>query len=96
MAHPTQVQYRAAMRVLRYLKSCPGKGLIFRRDSPIQFLGFSDADWATCVDSRRSVTGYYFFLGNSLVSWKTKKQQIVSRSSSEAEYRTLATATCEL
>lgn len=96
MGNPTQMHLRAAMRVLHYLKSSPGTGLTFRRDSPIQILGFSDADWATCVDSRRSVTGYCFFLGNSLISWKTKKQNTVSRSSSEAEYQALASATCEL
>ena len=96
MANPTQVHFRAATRILRYLKGCPGKGLLFRRNSPIQILAFSDADWATCIDSRKSVTGYCFFLGSSLVSWKTKKQSTVSRSSSEAEYRALASTTCEL
>ena len=96
MANPTQAHFRAATRVLRYLKGCPGKGLLFRRDSNIQLLAFSDADWATCLDSRKSVTGYCFFLGSSLVSWKTKKQSTVSRSSSEAEYRALASTTCEL
>ncbi|WVZ20683.1 hypothetical protein V8G54_008005 [Vigna mungo] len=93
MGNPTQMHLRAAMRVLHYLKSSPGKGLMFRRDSPIQILGFSDVDWATYVDSRRSVTGYCFFLVNSLISWKTKKQNTVSRSSSEVEYRALASAT---
>ncbi|XP_014511683.1 uncharacterized protein LOC106770383 [Vigna radiata var. radiata] len=93
MGNPTQMHLRAAMRVLHYLKHNPRKGLMFSRDSPIQILGFSDADWATCVDSRRFVTWYCFFLGNSLISWKTKKQNIVSRPSSEAEYRALASTT---
>ena len=96
MAHPTKSHLGAARRVLRYLKSCPSKGLFFKRDSHTHLIGFSDADWATCVDTRRSITGYYFFLGNSLISWKTKKQNTVSRSSSEVEYRALATSTCEL
>ena len=96
MAAPTTAHLRAAHRVLRYLKASPGRGLLFRRGSDHQLLGFSDADWAGCPDSRRSVSGFCFFLGDSLVSWRTKKQTTVSRSSSEAEYRALAAATCEL
>jgi hypothetical protein len=93
---PTMSHYKAACRVVRYLKQHPGKGLFFPRDSDIQVLGYSDADWAGCLDTRRSTSGYCFFIGTSLVSWKAKKQVTISRSSSEAEYRALSTATCEL
>lgn len=96
LSKPTMAHYTAAQRVLKYLKRNPGKGLFFPRDSVIQLLGFSDADWGGCIDTRRSVTGYCFFVGKSLVCWKSKKQQTVSKSSSEAEYRALASATCEL
>jgi hypothetical protein len=92
----TMVHYKAACRVVRYLKQNPGKGLMFPRSSEIQILRYSDADWAGCLDTRRSTSGYCSFLGNSLVSWKAKKQVTISRSSSEAEYRALSTATCEL
>jgi hypothetical protein len=93
---PTVTHYHAACRVIRYLKHNPGRGLLFPRSSEIQILGYSDADWAGCIDTRKSISGYCFFIGNSLVSWKAKKQITVSRSSSEAEYRALSTATCEL
>ncbi|XP_017405966.1 uncharacterized mitochondrial protein AtMg00810-like [Vigna angularis] len=96
MSKPTKTHHVAAMCVLRYLKGCPAIGLFFPRICPTQVSGFSDTDWATCGDSRRSITGYCFFIGSSLVSWKTKKQTTVSRSSSEAEYRAIASATCEL
>jgi hypothetical protein len=93
---PTVTHYNAACRVLRYLKSNPGYGLLFTRDAEIQLLGYADADWAGCVDTRRSTSGYCFFIGTSLISWRAKKQHTVARSSSEAKHRSLASAVCEL
>jgi hypothetical protein len=93
---PTVTHFNAACRVIRYLKNSPGRGLLFSRHSDIQILGFSDADWAGCLDTRRSTSGHCFFLGTSLISWKAKKQITISRSSSEAEYIALSSATCEL
>jgi hypothetical protein len=96
LSTPTMTHYDTACRVVRYLKGSPGRGLFFPRSSIIQLLGFADADWANCVDTRRSTSGYCFFLGTSLISWRAKKQSTVSRSSSEAEYRSLSFAACEL
>ena len=57
---------------------------------------FSNSDWATCLDSRRSVVGYILLLGNSPISWKSKKQTAIFKSSSEAEYRALSSAASEI
>ena len=59
-------------------------------------LVYSDADWGTCKSSARSLTGFCVFLGQSLVSWKTKKQKTVAKSSVEAEYRAMSATVSEL
>jgi hypothetical protein len=92
---PTDAHMMAGLHVLKFLKNHPGQGLFFSSSSPLTLKGYSDSDWGACPDTRRSTTGFCFFIGTSLVSWKSKKQSVVSRSSSETEYRTLAKTTCE-
>jgi len=92
----THTRYNAALRVLKYLKGSPCRGIFFPRGSGLHIQGYTDADWAGCKDTRRSISGHCFFLGQSLISWSTKEQPTISRSSSEAEYRAMSSSTCEL
>ncbi|CAM8878685.1 unnamed protein product [Rhodiola kirilowii] len=96
MANPTEDHLRAAHRLLRYIKSAPAQGIFFSANSNLSLRGFCDADWASCPLTRRSVTGYCMLIGSSVVSWKTRKQAVVSRSSAESEYRSMAAACSEI
>ncbi|CAL9000181.1 unnamed protein product [Prunus brigantina] len=76
MQEPKRQHLDAAYRLLHYLKEAPGQGLLFSAENKLKLIGYCDADWARCPITRRSVTGYCIFLGNALVSWKSKKQDL--------------------
>ena len=95
MHQPSTLHFTAAKRILRYLKGTLDKGVLFQ-PGPLALTAFTDADWAGDASDRRSTSGLVVFLGNNPITWLSKKQHTVSRSSTEAEYRSLATGAAEL
>lgn len=93
---PRLRHWNAALRVVRYLKKDPGQGIFLSAHNDLTLSAYCDSDWAAFPITRRSLTGYVIMLGGSHVSWKTKKQGVVSRSSAEAEYMSMALTLCEL
>lgn len=96
MNAPTDIHMSAADHVLRYLKQSLSQGILMAHSSAAHLTAFCDADWASCPNSRRSTSGFCILLGTSPVSWKSKKQSVVARSSAEAKYRSMAITTCEV
>ncbi|KAJ9548353.1 hypothetical protein OSB04_020896 [Centaurea solstitialis] len=96
MAAPCFDHYATVVRILRYLKGTMFHGLHFSSKSLLVLRGFSDSDWDSDMTDRRSTTSYCFFLCDSLISWRSKKQSLTARSSTEAEYRALAETSQEL
>jgi hypothetical protein len=82
--------------ILRYLHGTLDFGLLLHRSSTAELRVYTDVDWAGCPDTRQSTSGYTVFLGDNLVSWSSKRQPVVSRSSAEAEYRTVANGVAEV
>lgn len=92
VSDPREDHMAAATRVLRYLKGSPGQGIFIPKDGGLNLVTYCDADWLGCQITRRSRTGYLFLLGGAPISWKTKKQSVVSCSSAEADYQAMTTS----
>lgn len=90
MHDPRQIHLNALKRIIRYIQGTIGHGLQMYRSQRRTLTAYSDADWAGCPDTRRSTSGYCVYLGENLISWSSKRQPTVSRSSAEAEYRGVA------
>lgn len=96
MQQPTTEHMLAAKHLLSYIAGNPGQGILLASQSATRLTAYCDSDWAGCPFSRRSTSGFCIMLGDSPISWKTKKQTVVARSSAEAEYRSMALVSCEV
>ena len=95
MQEPHESHLQVAKHILRYVRRFPDLGLLFQQGEENCLKGYTDADYGQDIDDRISVGAYIFFLGNSPISWNSKKQSSTSRSSCESEYRALAQCSCE-
>ena len=96
MQQPTDVHWMAVKWILWYLKFTIDHGILIKPSTNIQLYAFIDADWAGCPDDCHSQSGHCLYLGPNLISWISKKQAIVSKSSTESEYHGIAYATAEV
>ena len=96
MRNPSLEHWTGVKRVFRYIQGTIDYGLKFTNADNFILHGYADADWAGCVDTRKSTSGEIFQLGNNPISWRSKKQSIVALSSCEAEYVSLCSATQEV
>ncbi|GJZ64969.1 uncharacterized mitochondrial protein-like protein [Tanacetum coccineum] len=93
---PTTVHWAAVLQILRYLRGTQFQTLLFPSTSALDLRAYCDSDWAGDVVSRKSTNGFCIFVGDSLISWKSKKQDVLSKSSTEALYRAMAVTTSEI
>lgn len=82
-------------RILRYLKATAGYGLLISKSLDTNLNVYTDADWARNIDGQKSTIGFIIFMGKNLISWNSKKQQTVAKSSTEAEHMAISLAITE-
>lgn len=96
MHFPTSFHLGNIKCILRYLKGSIGRGIVLAKNGHTRITGYSDFDWAGNALDQKLTTGYCMFVGGNVVSWRSKTQQVVTRSSVEVEYRVMASVACEM
>ncbi|KAM1912364.1 hypothetical protein ACFX14_000440 [Malus domestica] len=96
MHSPSEAHMDAVTRILRYLKMAPSRSMFFSKNGHLNVEGYTDANWVGSITDWRSISGYFTFVGGNLVTWRSKKQKVVVRSSAEAEFRGMSHVVCEL
>ena len=96
MQAPRMVHLDGVYRVLAYIKRAPGKGLLYQKQGHLMVEAYSDAGYAGDKADRKSHGGYATYVGGNLVTWRSQKQSVVSRSTAESEYRAMADTTAEM
>ncbi|XP_016704342.1 secreted RxLR effector protein 161-like [Gossypium hirsutum] len=95
MKSPTEKHLQAAKRILRYLKGTTSFGLLYKKGENLDLFGFIDSDYAGDIEDRKSTSGYVFMLGSTTISWSSKKQPIVTLSTTEAEFVVAISSACQ-
>ena len=95
MDRPKEARWKAAKRILRYVKGAKRYGILYTISENYKLIGYTDSDWAGSVDDRKSTSGYVFHMGSEVISWNSKKQPIVALSTAEAEYVAATAAACQ-
>ena len=96
MHSPTVDHLNVVKQILHYLKGSIGRGIFMQNNQSTSISGYTNADWAGNAIDRRSTTGYCTFVGGNIVTWKSKKQQVIAQSSAEDEYRAMTATAGEL
>lgn len=96
MHNPREVHWKTALRILTYIKGSPRKGLLYKKHRHLRIEAFSNCNYAGDKRDRKSTYDYCTYVGGYLVTWRSKTQSVVSRSSAKAEYRAIAHTVCEM
>lgn len=95
MHDPKERHLQSVHRILHYLKATPRKGTLFKKNNELSLKAYTDANYASSIVNRRFTSGYCTLLRGNFITWRSKKQNMVARSSVDAKFRAMAHGVCE-